>query len=241
MIPTHQLRGLVDYLLIDGYYTAYRAYCALPDFRSPNGMPTGAIHGFINTVTRLERELQPKVVIIADESKTSIREGLLPEYKETRSLPEEFHKQVPFILEAARLHGWHVVSVPGYEADDVIATAAQQAKNQQKCAVIFTTDKDIYSAIGEQVFIYQRSKDQNKHGELLEVKDVIAKFGVPPNLIPHWLALVGDTSDNIPGVQGIGKTTAAKLLTQFGGVAELFQKPTEIPEKQRHLLENARD
>lgn len=200
-------------LLVDGSSFLYRAYYALPDLRSPEGEPTGAIYGILNMLRRLEKDYEGAyLTCVFDAKGPTFRHALYPEYKANRAaMPDDLVQQIAPIHEAIACLGWPVVSVAGVEADDVIGTLAQEAKKQGYETVIATADKDMAQLVDEAVTLVNTMSN-----EKLDTAGVAEKYGVPPSAIIDYLCLIGDTSDNIPGVAKVGPKTALKWLGQYG-------------------------
>ena len=201
-------------LLVDGHSMAFRAFFAIRELTTSQGEPVNAVFGFAKTLLKLLREEAPAYAAVAfDTPAPTFRHELYDEYKATRAeTPEEFRPQVPLIKELLRGFNIPAITADGYEADDVLVTLAIQAADAGLHALIVTHDKDLMQAVGKHVHIL------NPHGEftLYDAKKVKEKYGVRPNQIVDWLALMGDSVDNIPGVPGIGQKTAAALLEEFG-------------------------
>ncbi len=197
-------------LLVDGSSYLYRAYHALPDLRSPDGFPTGAMHGMVNMLRRLRADYPAAyIACVFDAKGKTFRDDLYPEYKATRaSMPEDLGKQIEPIHEVVRHLGWPILMVDGVEADDVIGTLAVQAAARGMKTVISTGDKDLAQLVNDKVMLINTMTNDK-----LDEAGVIAKFGVPPNRIIDYLTLIGDTVDNVPGVNKCGPKTAVKWLT----------------------------
>jgi len=203
-------------LLVDGSSYLYRAYHALPDLRGPGGVPTGAIHGVVAMMKRL-REQFPSALgaCVFDAKGKTFRDDWYAEYKANRaSMPPDLALQIEPIHEAVKLLGWPVLSVPGIEADDAIGTLARMAAEAGFDVVVSTGDKDLAQLVSERVTLINTMSN-----ERLDEAGVLAKFGVPPQRIVDYLALVGDTVDNVPGVEKVGPKTAAKWITEHGSLA----------------------
>ena len=202
-------------LLVDGSSYLYRAYHALPDLRGPGGVPTGAIRGVVSMM-KLLREQYPAghgACVFDDKGKT-FRDDWYPEYKANRTaMPDDLALQIEPIVEAVKLLGWPVLIVPGIEADDAIGTISCMAAKGGFDVVISTGDKDMAQLVGENVTLINTMSD-----EKLDVEGVAAKFGVPPERIVDYLALIGDSVDNVPGVDKVGPKTAAKWLAEHGSL-----------------------
>src|SRR5450432_304792 len=202
-------------LLVDGSSYLYRAYHALPDLRSPGGFPTGAIRGVVSMM-KLLREQYPSLhgACVFDAKGRTFRDDWYAYYKATRSpMPEDLALQIDPILEAVKLLGWPVLTVPGIEADDAIGTIACMAAKGGFQVVISTGDKDLAQLVDANVTLINTMSN-----ETLDVAGVIAKFGVPPERIVDYLALIGDAVDNVPGVDKVGPKTAAKWLAEHGSL-----------------------
>ncbi|MES2933911.1 MAG: DNA polymerase I [Pseudomonadota bacterium] len=199
-------------LLVDGSSYLYRAFHALPDLRSPDGTPTGALHGMVNMLRRLRIDFPAAyIACVFDAKGKTFRDDLYAEYKAQRaSMPEDLVKQIEPIHEAVRAMGWPILMVDGVEADDVIGTLAVTAAQQGMNTVISTGDKDLAQLVNEHVMLINTMSN-----EKLDPPGVLAKFGVPPERIVDYLSLIGDTVDNVPGVSKCGPKTALKWLTQF--------------------------
>ncbi|KPF48746.1 DNA polymerase I [beta proteobacterium AAP51] len=204
-------------LLVDGSSYLYRAYHAMPDLRGPAGVPTGAIHGFVAMMNWLrDRFPAEHAVCVFDAKGKTFRDDWYPEYKAQRSpMPEPLREQIEPIHEVVRLLGWPVLEVPGIEADDAIGTLARVAAASGHQVLISTGDKDLAQLVNERVTLMNTMA---KPPERLDIEGVKAKFGVPPERIIDYLTLIGDTVDNVPGVEKVGPKTAAKWIADFGSL-----------------------
>jgi DNA polymerase-1 len=202
-------------LLVDGSSYLYRAYHAMPDLRGPEGVPTGAIHGMVAMMKKLRQDIGADyAACVFDAPGKTFRDDWYPEYKATRSaMPEDLARQIEAIHEVVRLLGWPVIAVPGIEADDAIGTLARVASDAGWRVVISTGDKDLAQLVNDKVTLINTMTN-----ETLDTAGVLAKFGVPPNLIIDYLSLVGDTVDNVPGVDKVGPKTAVKWLLEHGSL-----------------------
>ena len=200
-------------LLVDGSSYLYRAFHAMPDLRNAEGAPTGAIYGMINMLRRLRQDYEAAyIACVFDAKGKTFRDDLYPEYKANRaSMPEDLVRQIEPIHEVVRAMGWPILMVEGIEADDVIGTLAVQATALGLDTVVSTGDKDLAQLVNDRVTLVNTMSN-----EKLDREAVIAKFGVPPERIVDYLTLVGDTVDNVPGVEKVGPKTAVKWLTQYG-------------------------
>jgi len=202
-------------LLVDGSSYLYRAYHALPDLRGPGGVPTGAIRGVVSMM-KLLREQYPSAhgACVFDDKGKTFRDDWYPEYKATRtSMPDDLTLQIEPIIEAVKLLGWPVLTVPGIEADDAIGTISCMAAKGGFKVVISTGDKDLAQLVNDNVTLINTMSN-----EKLDVEGVAAKFGVSPDRIVDYLALIGDSVDNIPGVEKVGPKTAAKWIAEHGSL-----------------------
>ena len=202
-------------LLVDGSSYLYRAYHALPDLRGPGGVPTGAIRGVVSMM-KLLREQYPAAhgACVFDDKGKTFRDDLYADYKATRTaMPDDLAQQIAPIHEAVKLLGWPVLTVPGIEADDAIGTISSMAAKGGFQVVISTGDKDLAQLVGPNVTLINTMSQ-----EKLDIEGVAAKFGVPPERIVDYLALIGDSVDNIPGVEKVGPKTAAKWLAEHGSL-----------------------
>ncbi|MEO5733036.1 MAG: 5'-3' exonuclease H3TH domain-containing protein, partial [Rubrivivax sp.] len=200
-------------LLVDGSSYLYRAYHALPDLRGPEGFPTGALHGVVAMMKWLrDRYPAAHAVCVFDASGPTFRDEWYPDYKANRSpMPDPLRQQIEPIHEAVALLGWPVLAVPGIEADDAIGTLARVAAAAGHEVLVSTGDKDLAQLVTPQVSLINTMA---RPPEVLDVAGVQAKFGVLPERIVDYLSLVGDTVDNVPGVDKVGPKTAVKWLAE---------------------------
>jgi DNA polymerase-1 len=212
-------------LLVDGSSYLYRAFHALPDLRNKAGEPTGALYGVLNMLRRLESDYKAdyKAVIFDAKGKT-FRDAWFPEYKAHRPpMPDDLVQQIEPLHAAIKAAGWPLLMVDGVEADDVIGTLATNAAVDGINTLISTGDKDLTQLVGPHVRWYNTMSN-----ELLDEAGVEAKFGVPPDKIVDYLALVGDTVDGVPGVQKCGPKTAVKWLEQYGSLDGIIAHAGDI-------------
>ncbi len=212
-------------LLVDGSSYLYRAFHAMPDLRNRAGEPTGAVYGVANMLRRLRREVPADyIACVFDAKGKTFRDDWYPEYKANRpSMPEDLARQIEPIHELVRALGWPLLMVDHVEADDVIGTLAAQAEQAGISAVISTGDKDLAQLVTPHVTLVNTMSN-----ETLDVPGVEAKFGVPPERIVDYFTLVGDSVDNVPGVEKVGPKTAVKWLQQFGTLDEIVKRADEI-------------
>jgi len=212
-------------LLVDGSSYLYRAYHAMPDLRNKHGEPTGAIYGVINMMRKILQDYQPHyAACVFDVRGKTFREEMFPEYKAQREkMPEDLALQIAPIHQAVAAMGWPVIGIEGVEADDVIGTLAVRAQSLGVETIISTGDKDLAQLVNEHCTLINTMS-----GQILDEKGVEEKFGVKPSQIVDYLMLVGDTIDNVPGVDKVGPKTAAKWLQAYGTVENLLAHASEI-------------
>ncbi|WP_410810856.1 DNA polymerase I [Micromonospora sp. 067-2] len=221
-------------LLVDGHSLAYRAFFALPveNFSTTTGQPTNAVYGFTSMLINVLRDEQPTHIVVAfDVSRHSFRTDRYAEYKAGRSeTPTDFKGQVSLVKEVLAALQIPVVEMAGYEADDVIATLACQARDQGMTVLISTGDRDAFQLVGDQVTVLYPRKGVSDLARM-DPAAIEAKYGVGPERYRDLAALVGETSDNLPGVPGVGPKTAAKWITTYGGVEGVVARADEIKGK----------
>ena len=225
-------------VLVDGSGYIFRAFFALPPMTRPDGTPVNAVFGFANMLFRLMQDRpQDDIVVVFDHSGESFRNQLYDRYKANRDEPPpELRPQFPLVREAARAFGLPVIDVEGYEADDMIAAYARQATEAGEPVVVVSSDKDLMQLVADGVEMWDPMKQK-----AIGRAEVIEKFGVGPELVCDALALIGDTSDNVPGVPGIGPKSAAQLLAEFGSLEGLLANLDRIkqPKRREVLQQNA--
>lgn len=212
-------------LLVDGSSYLYRAFHALPDLRSPDNEPTGAIHGVLSMLRRLHKDYQADYsVCVFDAKGKTFRNDLYPAYKAHRPpMPPDLASQIGPLHDAIRAMGWPMLIVDGVEADDVIGTLASQAMQAHMRCIISTGDKDLAQLVNPQITLINTMSN-----ETLDEAGVLAKFGVGPTHILDYLTLVGDTADNVPGVEKVGPKTAVKWLKQYGTLDAIIAHADKI-------------
>jgi DNA polymerase-1 len=239
-------------LLVDGSSYLYRAFHALPDLRNARNEPTGAIYGVLNMLQRLRKDIQADyIACVFDAKGKTFREDLYPEYKAHRPpMPGDLAAQIAPLHDAVRAMGWPLLMIAGVEADDVIGTLAHEAEKNGMHTVISTGDKDMAQLVNPHVELINTMSN-----EKLDVPGVAAKFGVPAERIVDYLTLIGDSVDNVPGVEKVGPKTAVKWLAQYdsldnvvlhaqdisGVVGENLRKAVDWLPKARELLTIKRD
>ncbi len=217
--------GPATLLLVDGSSYLYRAFHAMPELRNPAGEHTGAIYGVVNMLRRLsaDHKAQARACVFDAKGKT-FRDEAYAEYKAQRApMPEDLVSQIVPIHEIVAAMGWPVLAVEGVEADDVIATLAEQARTAGMRCVISTGDKDLAQLVNDSVTLVNTMSN-----EVLDIEGVKQKFGVPPELIVDYLTLVGDAVDNVPGVAKVGPKTALKWISQYGSLDAVVAHAAEI-------------
>ncbi len=230
--------------LLDGSNIAYRAFFALPqDIATSGGFPTNALYGFCLMMIKILGDYHPDAVIVAwDSREKTFRHEEFEEYKAHRKpMPDLLAEQWPYFSELCAAFGFVNLVVPGFEADDILATLARQAEAEGRTAVIVTGDRDALQLAGPHVSIMANTRGVTEV-KVYDPAAVEERFGVPPRLIPDLIGLKGDTSDNIPGVPGIGEKTAAQLLAQFGSLEEVLARTDEVAgAKRKELLREHRE
>lgn len=214
-------------VLVDGTNCLYRAFFGIPGLRAPDGSPTNAAYGFVNMLRKVLREEDPDtLVVVFDARGETFRHRLFGEYKANRDAqPEDLSAQLPIVRELIDAYRIPVVEVEDFEADDVIATLVAQAPADAQVSIV-STDKDLMQLVDDRVTLLDGIRDR-RYGPA----EVEARFGVPPNRILDVRALVGDPSDNIPGVKGIGEKGAAQLIEEWGDLENLIRHSAEIGSK----------
>ena len=216
------------FVLVDGSYFLFRAFHALPPLTTSTGLHTNAIRGAISAIQKLMRRIQPThMAVIFDTPEPTFRHVLSPIYKGDRpSMPEELAEQIPYLHALIRALGIPLHTLPGAEADDVIGTLAKRAEALGHQVLISTGDKDMAQLVTDKVTLEDSFKERP-----LDVDGVFEKFGVWPNQIIDYLTLMGDASDGIMGVPGVGAKTAAKLLTEYGSIGGILENVDKIKGK----------
>lgn len=216
------------FVLVDGSYFLFRAYHALPPLTTSTGLQTNAIRGAISAIQKLMRRIQPThMAVIFDTPEPTFRHVLSPIYKGDRpSMPDELSQQIPYLHNLIRALGIPLYTLPGAEADDVIGTLAKRAEKEGHQVLISTGDKDMAQLVTDKVTLEDSFKDKP-----MDVNGVFEKFGVWPNQIIDYLTLMGDASDGIRGVPGVGAKTAAKLLTEYGSIGGILENVDQIKGK----------
>ncbi len=228
--------------LLDGNNMAYRAFFALPqEIATSEGLPTNALYGFCAMVIKILADYQPGAVIVAwDSPQKTFRHDEFEGYKAQRKpMPDLLSEQWPYFAQLSEAFGFVNLSVPGFEADDILATLARQAEAEGRDTFIVTGDRDALQLAGTHVSVMANARGVTEV-KIYDPAAVEERFGVPPRLIPDLIGLKGDTSDNIPGIPGIGEKTAAQLLQQFGDLDGVLAHIDQVagPKRQELLREN---
>src|SRR5262245_60137234 len=213
------------FMIIDGMSQAYRAYFAIRGLASSQGLPTNAVYGFAIMLKRVLQKYPPDHIAVAlDSYQPTARHAQYSLYKSTRKkMPSDLAQQLPYIRKFCEAMRITVLEVPGYEADDVIATVSKRALLEGLHPVVVTLDKDLYQLV-DTILILNTSKDDL----IVDREKVQELFGVTPEQIPDLLGLWGDTSDNVPGAPGIGEKTAHDLIQRFGSIDALLHRVDEV-------------
>src|SRR3982750_2000909 len=231
-----------ELFLIDGNSLAYRAFFALPEsISTSDGRPTNAIFGFASMLVKILTDYGPVPTVVVWDAGMSGRKEISAEYKAQRSTrPDLLKLQWPHLRPLVEAFGYRNISVEGYEADDVIAALAEQAKARGIPVMVVTGDRDAYQLVGDGVRIMTTSRGITDT-KVYDREGVIDRYGIPPELVPDFIGLKGDTSDNIPGVPGIGDKTAAELLQEFGSLEGVLASVDQITgaKRKQNLVEHA--
>src|SRR5689334_23396933 len=229
--------------LVDGSSYIFRAYHALPPLnRKSDGLQVNAVLGFCNMLWKLMRDMKPDeqpthLAVVFDKSERTFRTEMYPDYKAHRpDPPDDLRPQFGLIREAVHAFDIPCLEQLGFEADDLIATYVRQACDAGATATIVASDKDLMQLVNDCVIMYDTMKDRR-----IGIPEVIEKFGVPPEKMIEVQALIGDSTDNVPGVPGIGVKTAAQLIGEYGDLETLLARAGEIKQEKRRqsLIDNA--
>jgi len=225
LTPNSELNTRKRVFLVDGNSYLYRAFFATPHLSNSKGIPTNAVYAFMNMIRKLQNEEKPEGLIIVFDSKApSFREEISKAYKAQRPpMPGNLSAQIPYVKSVLEAMGLPLLEKDGFEADDIIGTVVEQLKDHDADVVIVTSDKDMMQLVTERVVILDTMK-----GVTIGEREVEEKFGIKPALMIDYLALCGDTSDNIPGVPGVGDKTARELVSVFGALDELYTHIDEV-------------
>src|SRR5713101_5684639 len=229
--------------LVDGSSYIFRAYHALPPLnRKSDGLQVNAVLGFCNMLWKLLRDMKPEerpthLAVVFDKSEKTFRTEMYADYKANRTEPpDDLRPQFPLIRAAVRAFDLPCLEQMGFEADDLIATYVRQACEAGASATIVASDKDLMQLVNDCVVMYDTMKDRR-----IGIPEVVEKFGVPPGKLVEVQALIGDSTDNVPGVPGIGIKTAAQLIGEYGDLETLLSRAGEIKQEKRRqsLIEHA--
>ena len=225
-----------NFIIIDGSSYLYRAFYALPNLKTSSGLNSGAIHGFANMLNRILNEYSPKyLVMVFDAKGKNFRHDIYDEYKANRnSMPAELSEQTGAIINLVEALGVMVIQEKGVEADDVIASIARQIKIKNSKTIISSGDKDLAQLVDDNTILMN-----NFDSKVLDVEGVKEKFGVRPSQIFDYLCLVGDTSDNIPGVPKVGPKTAVTLLEQYNDLDNIIKNSSQLKGKLKENIESS--
>ena len=225
-------------ILVDGSGYIFRAFFSLPPMTRPDGTPVNAVFGFSSMIFKLMQDrAEDDLIVVFDAGRRSFRNDLFEAYKANRDAPPpELVPQFALVRDAGRAFGLPVVEQPGFEADDLIATYARQAREAGREVVIVSSDKDLMQLVAPGIAMWDPMKSKE-----IGPDEVAERFGVPPELVRDCLALAGDASDNVPGVAGIGVKTAAQLLLEYGSLENLLANAEKIkqPKRRQTLIDNA--
>src|SRR3989440_5547749 len=235
-----------ELFLIDGNSLAYRAFFALPEsIATSTGVPTNAIFGFASMLVKILTDYGPKATVVVWDKGDTGRREVYSDYKAQRtSRPDLLKEQWPAFEPLVDAFGYRNLAVEGYEADDVIASIVERARTADPPVpvMVVTGDRDAYQLVGDGVRIMTTSRGITDT-RVYDRDGVIDRYGIPPALVPEFIGLKGDTSDNIPGVPGIGDKTAAQLLQEFGSLEDVLAHVEDISgaKRKQNLVEHADD
>ena len=226
VVPPTTLSNQKKLYIIDGYGLIYRSFFGF--FANPikdaQGNNVSAVYGFFSTLLKLIREYNPDYLVVAmDSMGPTFRHTLYEPYKANRdAAPEELHTQVPLIQNILKALKIPTIEMQGFEADDIIATLSDEATRHQIDTIMFTGDKDLLQLVDDHTFALRPAKKNEKFYRLMGCAEVEEEYGIKPSQVVDYLSLLGDSSDNVPGVKGIGEKGAAKLLQQFGSLEGMY-------------------
>ncbi len=232
-----------DLIVVDAHAMAYRAHFAMQgqNLTNADGMPTEAIFGFFRMLFRLVLEYEPAMTVVAwDAPGRTFRDDIFKQYKATRNpMPDELRLQIEEIKEMVRSCGFAALEAPGFEADDLIAALARRFGKKKK-VILLTGDKDCYQLLNKNVTMLRPAKGVTEF-TVIDPRWVETEIGVSVDQIPDYMALVGDSSDNIPGAKGIGPKTAVTLIQKFGGIAKIYKQIEKVEGAARKKLEESKE
>lgn len=231
-------RSKKQVILVDGSGYLHRAYHAVRDLSTSTGIPTNAVYGVLSMLKKIEKDMHPQyIAVVMDKSRHTFRNDMYPQYKANRPpAPQDLVQQFALVRQLIEALGYPMLEMDDYEADDIMGTLARQAVEQGWECVILTGDKDLAQVVTEDCRLYDAMRDR-----WMDPEGVQERFGVRPEQIVDYLALVGDQSDNVPGVKGIGAKGAAKLLQQYGSLEHIYEHIDELPARTKQALQQGRD
>ncbi|PTY04776.1 5'-3' exonuclease [Opitutaceae bacterium EW11] len=234
------------WLLVDGFNLAYRCFHAIPELTRADGFPTNCLHGWVKSLWKLNDQERPEAILVFfDLGGAQDKLALLPEYKAHREeMPDALVRQLPYVKSLTKALGFVGIEMDGVESDDLLASQARALASAGHDVLIVSSDKDFAQIVDDRVKILLPPPTANpKLGwRLLDTSGVVEKFGVPPAQIADYLALVGDTSDNIPGLDGVGPKTASKWLQQYGNVEGVIAHASELkPDRFQETVRSSAD
>jgi DNA polymerase-1 len=235
---SHREEGEKWLTIVDTFSFFFRNYYALPPLKSPSGFPTGMLQGLVNFISNLEKVGKYIIFTLDSGKEENFRRKIYPQYKANRPpLPPDLEVQISKGIELLKKMGFKVIEIPGFESDDIIASLVEEAKKEGIKVKILSSDKDLCQLIDDKrVVIYDYFKD-----EIIDEEKCREKYGVTPAQFVDYLALVGDSSDNIPGVRGIGPKRARELLQKYGNLEGIYAHLEELPAGIRKKLEEGRE
>src|SRR5438132_5135904 len=230
-----------ELFLVDGNNLAYRAFFALPEeLQTTDGQPTNALLGFTNMLFKLLSDYRPRGVAVAWDTRPVHRAELSEKYKsERRPMPDLLREQFPHLRPIVEAFGYRNLEFEGWEADDVIATLAERADREGIKTCVVSTDRDAFQLVSENVCLMMTPRGVSDV-QVYTPERVEARYGIRPEQIPDFIGLKGDSSDNIPGVPGIGDKTAGQLVAQYGSLEGVIEHAAELsPARKKNVIENA--
>lgn len=222
--------------LIDSYFCLYKIYFAYPELKNRNGKTTTIIYGIIKIINDILKKFQPKnIIFIFDTPKKTLRHKLYKKYKKNRTpMPKNLYNQISSLKKIINFMGIPIICINHIEADDIIGTLSVIFKKKKFHTIIYSADKDMIQLINDKVYIIQGDTKKN----ILKKKDIYKQYGIFPKSMADFLGLVGDPSDNIPGVYGIGKKTAITLLKHFNSIKKIYKNIKKIKELPIYKVNN---
>lgn len=218
------------WLLIDGFNLIFRCFFGVPMLIRKDGMPTNVLHGFMRSIFKLEDTLKPDAVcVFFDSGGSKERTNILSDYKANRpETPKELKTQIPFVKLLSVALGYYTQELAGVEADDLLVSLANKISTAGEIAYIFSADKDFAQCVNENIFQVLPPKGEDKSLKILDKYGIFEKFDVYPEQIVDYLSMIGDSADNIKGINGVGPKTATKWLKEFGSIENILQNISRI-------------